>query len=168
MNDLPRLPDLKITPRYGYFPRWPEDGDAWLHPEDVQAARSLLPSNRVWRHEAGEGGFHVLRYGPITLRVRPALWVETPHEGFDIGDQVEVRSLGMANDPVTGYVREMRWDERHGDIYYQIEQAGTPLPDRLRAKDLKHVEEPAPREETRIEPPDGFDLPELDSRSNDQ
>ncbi len=154
MNDAPQLPDLKITPRYGYFPRWPEDGDAWLHPEDVETARSLLPSNRVWRHEGREGPLMVLRYGATRLRVRPALWIEVEHEGFDVGDHVEVKPLGGVNDPVTGRIRESRVNEITGDRYYQIDQSGTPLPAKLRAQDMKHVEEPAPREEFRIEPGD--------------
>ncbi|QDU90830.1 hypothetical protein Pla175_42430 [Pirellulimonas nuda] len=161
MNEQAQLPDLKIVPRYGYFPRWPQDGDAWLHPEDVEAARSLLPSNRVWRHEAREGRYMVLRYGATRLRVLPALWIETPHEGFDVGDQVEVKPRGGQNDPVTGYIREARINEATYERYYQIDQAGTPLPARLKAVDMKHVDEPAPREETRIEPPDSVDLSDL-------
>ena len=45
------LPDIKLTPKYGYYPRWPEDGDAWVHPEDAALAKALLPSPRVFRRD---------------------------------------------------------------------------------------------------------------------
>ena len=44
---LPPLPPLKTDPKYGHYPWWPEDGDQWVHPEDIELARSMIPSPRV-------------------------------------------------------------------------------------------------------------------------
>ena len=61
-----------------------------------------------------------MHYGDVTLRVRPTLWHEVSPEGFDIGDWVEVLSRGMRNEPRTGVIREMLWDESARAIHYLI------------------------------------------------
>ncbi|MEQ8837344.1 MAG: hypothetical protein RID07_11120, partial [Lacipirellulaceae bacterium] len=87
-DELPRVePPNQLTareePRYGYYPWWPEDGNAWLHPEEVELARSLIPSNRVFRREQKPGEFDLLVYGNHTLRVRHVLWKEVQSEGYE-------------------------------------------------------------------------------------
>ena len=32
---------LKTDPKYGVYPWWPEDGNDWLHPDDVATARTV-------------------------------------------------------------------------------------------------------------------------------
>ncbi len=110
------LPPLKTDPKYGCFPWWPEDGNDWVHPDDVALARSIIPSGRIFRRDSSDGEYLVMRYGEITLRVRRTLWQEVEPEGFELGDWVEVLSLGLRNEPRTGVIREMFWDpagQRH-------------------------------------------------------
>jgi hypothetical protein len=151
------LSELKTDPKYGVYPWWPEDGDAWVHPEDVGLARSVLPSPRVWRREGEQGPFVVLHYGAVKLRVKRTLWLEVAPEGFDVGDLVEVLSRGMANEPRTGAIRDMHWDAGERVIRYFVEEAGTPVPNGYVAGDLRHVEPAVPREEVVIEPAAGSD-----------
>ena len=112
-------PPLKTDPKYGYFPWWPEDGDDWVHPEDVATARSMIPSPRIWRRDGERGPYVVLHYGDTTIRVKRTLWREAPYEGTDLGDWVEVRARGMTNEPHIGQVRDMHWDDATytGDAY---------------------------------------------------
>jgi len=151
------LPDLKTDPKYGYFPWWPEDGDDWVHPEDVATARSMIPSPRVWRRDGAlptrDGEFVVMHYGDVRIRVRRTLWKDAPHEGYDLGDTVEVRSYGMLNDPQTGVIREMWFNEDKGVVEYQLRLGdGTLWPKSYRAEELKQVEQPSAREEVQYEP----------------
>lgn len=144
---------LKIDPKYGFYPWWPEDGDDWLHPEDVELARHLIPSPRVFRRDGAHGPFVVLHYGDLRLRVKRTLWQDVPPEGFEIGDLVEVLSRGQKNTPRTGVIREMSWEPRSGSLRYQIAEAGPPIPNLYEAADLRHVEPRADREEVVVRPP---------------
>ena len=150
---LPPLPPLKTDPKYGHYPWWPEDGDQWVHPEDIELARSMIPSPRVWRREGAHGDCVVLHYGDVRLRVKRTLWVEAQHEGYDLGDWVEVRPRGMTNDPVTGQIRDMHWHALTNELrYYLTLGDGSRLEKPFTSHDLKPVE---PRQEnsvSRIEP----------------
>jgi len=138
------LPELKSDPKYGFYPWWPEDGDDWVHPEDVATARSAIPGPRVFRRDGEHGDYVVLHYGELRLRVKPTLWQEVPWEGFDIGDWVEVLSRGLLNSPRTGVIREMHWDPRWHSMRYFIDEAGLPIPNAYGAQDLRHVEPTRP------------------------
>jgi hypothetical protein len=133
-------PPLKTDPKYGYFPWWPEDGDEWVHPEDVAAARAMIPSGRVFRRDGGDGDYVLMHYGAVTLRVRRTLWVEVELEGFEIGEWVEVLSRGMLNEPRTGVIREMLWDERSRAMRYQISENAQSVEQLYAREDLRHVE----------------------------
>jgi hypothetical protein len=133
-------PPLKTDPKYGYFPRWPQDGDDWIHPDDVATARSMIPSGRVFRRDGMAGEYAVLQYGDVILRARPALWQEVEPEGLKIGDWVEVLSRGMLNEPRTGTIREMLWDDDVRALRYQIDEGGQRV-DRFYAReDVQRVE----------------------------
>ena len=155
-------PPLQQHPRFGHYPWWPEDGDAWLHPEDVELARRTIPSPRVWRRDGRHGEFEVLPYGDLRLRVRPTLWREVEDEGYAIGDWVEVLPRGLTHEPVTGQIREMHWDPHHGALRYQLDVAGAHRETFYAATDLKHVAPPAPRVEVRVEPPADLDAASAD------
>ena len=133
------LPPLKTDPKYGYFPWWPEDGDEWVHPEDVSVARALVPSGRIFRRDGDRGDFVVMHYGEIRLRVRPKLWQEVEPEGFEIGDWVEVLSLGMQNEPRTGVIRDVMWDTDVRGIRYFIRENDVPIAEPYAAEELRHV-----------------------------
>lgn len=131
---------MKTDPQYGYYPWWPENGDDWLHPEDVELARRLIPSQRVFRREGQQGPYAVLRYGDLQLRVRPTLWQEVQPEGYELGDWVEVLSRVRQNTPRTGVIREMLWDPRNGCLRYQLLENNQRIEDFYTADDLRHVE----------------------------
>lgn len=133
-------PPLKIDPKYGYFPWWPENGNDWVHPEDVAVARAMIPSGRIYRRDGESGSYVVLHYGPIRLRVRRTLWCEVEPEGFEIGDWVEVRSRGWHNTPRTGTIREMFWDDHTRTIRYQVLENDLPIENLYAADDLRHVD----------------------------
>jgi hypothetical protein len=135
---------LKTDPKYGTYPWWPEDGDAWLHPEDVPLARAMIPSERVFRRDGNEGPYVVMHYGDVRLRVRRTLWLAVPGEGYDVGDWVEVMSKGSKNEFRTGRIREMLWHAKSQSIRYQIEQAGLPIEMLFAADDLRPVEPTRP------------------------
>jgi len=134
-----------IEPRYGYYPWWPEDGNDWVHPEDVELARTVIPSQRVFRRDGEQGPFVVLHYGDLRLRVRRTLWKEVKSEGYEIGDWVEVLSRGLHNEPSTGTIRETVWDAHAGGLRYQITVAEKPIANFYTADDLRHVEPTKPR-----------------------
>ncbi len=134
------FPPLKTDPKFGYFPWWPEDGDDWVHPDDVAAARHMIPSGRVFRRDGAEGDYVVLHYGATRLRVRRTLWQEVEPEGLEIGDWVEVLTRGMRNEPRTGTIREMLWDDRRERMRYQILENGQPIEQLYTRDDLQKVD----------------------------
>ncbi|WP_442482690.1 DUF6960 family protein [Aeoliella sp. SH292] len=150
---------LKTDPKYGYYPWWPEDespsGNDWIHPEDVELARSVIPSPRVWRRDGRQGDYVVLTYGKLLLRLQQLMWRELRWEGFDIGNLVEVRPQGMKHYHRTGVIREMLWDETTETIQYQLQELDEEIenPQSYSAEDLKHVEPPVARPDVRVEPP---------------
>jgi len=134
-------PTAREEPRYGYFPWWPEDGDAWLHPEDVELARTLIPSDRVFRRERTDSEeYDRLIYGDLTLRVKHALWKEVRGEGYEIGQWVEVLSRGMQNTPQTAIIREIHWDSKQRALRYQVRHNDDLVPNFYTAEDLRPVE----------------------------
>ena len=149
-----KAPPLKTDPKYGHYPWWPEDGADWIHPEDEELARTLIPSQRVFRRDGASGDYVVLHYGDLRLRVRRTLWQEAEPEGFEIGDEVEVRTRGMHNEPRTGVIAEMLWDELAGELRYQIADRGKLIETKYACSDLKRIEPATGRVEGRIEPPE--------------
>lgn len=131
---------MKTDPKYGYYPWWPEDGNDWLHPEDVELARQMIPSSRVFRRDGEQGPFVIIHYGSSRLRVNRTLWQEVDSEGFEIGDWVEVLSRGHRNTPRTGVIREIRWNSSERCLNYNITDVDKPIPNDYSAEDLRHVE----------------------------
>jgi hypothetical protein len=132
---------MKDPHEYGIYKWWPEEGEEAFHPDDVQEAHRLVPSDRVWLREGIEDEYVVLRYGEQRLRVKPTLYEPIDGEGFDVGDWVEVKSRVGQNKPRTGVIREMRWHQHDKAIQYYIQQAGNKIPRPYKAEDLRHVEE---------------------------
>ena len=130
---------LKEEPRYGYYPWWPENGNDWLHPEDVELARQLIPSMRIFRREGEQGPFVVLHYGEIRLRVLRTLWQEVKSEGFEIGDWVEVLSRGYRNTPRTVTIAEILWDTHARGLCYKVIENEKPIQRTYTCDDLRHV-----------------------------
>jgi Family of unknown function (DUF6960) len=142
---MPPLPPLKTDPKYGCFPWWPENGDAWIHPDDVAKVREMIPSDRVFRRDGTSGDFLLLHYGDIILRVRRTLWQEIEPEGFEIGDWVEVLTRGMLNTPRSGVIAELLWDKESQALRYRIIENGQPIESLYARDDLRHID-PTPPE----------------------
>jgi len=135
-------------PRYGYYPWWPQDGDEWLDPADIEIARRSIPSMRIFRREETLPPYITLFYGDLRIRAMRTLWNEVEWEGYNLGDWVEVLSRGQLNTPRTGTIREMLWDDRHRGIRYQIFENDQPIPKLYSKDDLRPID-PTSR---RIEP----------------
>ncbi len=131
---------MQQQPRYGYYPWWPEDGDAWLHPEDVAQARKMIPSWRVFRRAGEQPPYVVLHYGAVRLRVLRTLWQEVTPEGFEIGDWVEVLSRGLRNTPCTGVIQDLLWDPDSRCLRYLVREQDKLLTKPFARDDLRHVE----------------------------
>jgi hypothetical protein len=113
----------------------------------------MIPSQRIWRREGVTDGYALIHYGDLRLRIHPTLWVESPYEGFSVGDFVEILQHGHLNEGHTGHIREVHWDEHEGGIRYEITTSeGTHLEHVYTALDMKHVEPPHPNIESRLEP----------------
>ena len=124
---------------YRVYPWWPENGDAWVHPDDVRLARKLIPSTRVFRRTGREGAYVVLHYGDNRLRVKPTLQHALVGDGFDLGDQVEVCSQMGKNHPFLATICEMDWNAHFRVIYYRLRRREMTLGRRYTAADFRRV-----------------------------
>ncbi|MGB6044965.1 MAG: hypothetical protein WBF93_17555, partial [Pirellulales bacterium] len=100
---------MRELPAYGVYPWWPENGCEWIHPEDIMVVRKLVPGTKVFRRDRCLPNFVIMSYGPIRFRVRPTLWNPVRPEGFDVGDQVQIRSRMGKNSPGLAVICDMTW-----------------------------------------------------------
>lgn len=146
----PQLPD------YGCFPRWPADGQDWIHPDDVAIVRRCLPSERVVRRESFDGTYYHFSYGDVRFRLRPCLWLKVDAEGLDLGDCVETIGVGMERELFVAHVCGMHYVRRKGRILYRLRRGDRTVrrlytADQLRLLDNKakvrggEIEHPVPR-----------------------
>lgn len=130
---------MRAEPPYRVYPWWPENGDAWVHPEDVRLVRRLIPSTRVFRAAGREGAYLVLTYGALRFRVKPTLRHAIPGDGYELGDQVEVCSKMGKNRALVATIRDMRWNARQGVIHYRLSRRDMTLARYYTAADLRPV-----------------------------
>jgi len=123
MSVAPALPD------YGVFLRTPANGNDWIHPDDIAVVEHLIPSARVFCRYRYTDGYYHFRYGDIHFRLRPCLWLPVVAEGFDIGDRIETIGVGMSQELFVSEVVAMVYDQRAGQIRYQL--ARTPTSNQL-------------------------------------
>jgi hypothetical protein len=102
------------------MPRWPENGQEFIHPEDVPVVSRLIPSERVLRRDSFDGTHYQYAYGRFQFRLRPCLWLPITGEGFDIGDEVETMGIGMERDLFVGVITGMYYVRRKGRIVYRL------------------------------------------------
>lgn len=116
--------------RYGVFAWWPDDrnlageGEQWLHPYDEVVAADYLPSDRVWQRFRGEGMYDLYCQGEIRFRAQPRMWIEVQHEGYWIGDFVELLSQQGERDPFVAQICEVRWNRQTRELEYLLSRAG--------------------------------------------
>ncbi len=110
----PALPD------WGVYLRPPEDGLEWLHPEDVEWAHELIPSQRIFRRSRWDGMYYWLHYGSQTVRVRPTLWLLVPPVDFDVGEQIELIAKHGVNDAGIYRIADIMFNPRLNQIEYYL------------------------------------------------
>lgn len=112
-----------VLPDYGIIIRWPEDGQDFIHPSDLQVALKCIPSERLLRRESFDGEYYRYRYGKATFRLRPIMWRTIAHEGIDVGDEVEIIGLGMEREKFVAHVWGMHYIRRRSQIVYRLRRA---------------------------------------------
>ncbi len=111
-------PDL---PDWGAYLRWPIDGDDWIHPQEVELVRRLIPSRRVFRRSQWDGEYYHLHYGETSFRVRPSMWVRVPDIDLDVGQQVELLSCHQQNDPGIYRIADIYFVPASGQFEYALQ-----------------------------------------------
>ncbi|TWU16045.1 hypothetical protein [Allorhodopirellula heiligendammensis] len=111
---------MNTFPQYGLMPRWPENGEGFIHPEDISIVSRLIPSERVLRRESFDGQYYHYHYGEFRFRLLPCMWLPIAGEGLDIGDDVEAIGVGMERDLFVGVITGMYYVRRKGRILYRL------------------------------------------------
>ncbi|MFM8189116.1 MAG: DUF6960 family protein [Pirellula sp.] len=113
-----------ILPDFGIYHVWPERGVEAFHPEDRNKIDGWIPSDLVFERFDWDGKYYHVRYADrVILRIEPILWLEIPDEGLRIGDQVEVLSNNMQNDPMVAQIVDMRFSQIQNAIEYTLEHS---------------------------------------------
>jgi len=133
MIQWPDMPDC------GVYLVWPEEGTSWIHPEDLSQAQLWIPSTRVFRRHGFDGTYYRLEYGPISIRVKPTLWLKVPDEHFCVGDMVEIRSIFMEREPNIATISDILYDRSLNRITYLLLQRELPLPKVFFSEDLHQL-----------------------------
>lgn len=140
--DRPSDNELKVLPKHG-FCLWPEDGADWIHPNDLEVARSLIPSKRIFRKEYTADPIHdglgyvVYVYGAKYFRGQQTLWHEVETDGYEIGDTVEIKSAYGRHRPIIADIDGMFWNRHHQSIEYELVKNNVPQPGRFVAEQFR-------------------------------
>jgi hypothetical protein len=129
----PPLPD------FGIIPRWPVDGQDFIHPDDVAVAVRCFPSERVLRRESFDGTYYHYTYGNARFRLTPVMWLKVDHEGIDIGDQVETIGSGLERELFVATVWGMHYVQRKGCIVYRLRRGDQIVPRLYTQNQLKQL-----------------------------
>jgi hypothetical protein len=133
---------LNVLPKHG-FCLWPEDGEDWIHPNDLELARSLIPSKRIFRKVVcpdpilRELGYVEYSYGDQAFRGLPTLWHEVNSDGYEIGDTVELKSGYGKLRPIIADISEMYWNRHELVIEYKLVKNGVPQPNRYQSSQFR-------------------------------
>jgi len=133
--------DWPLLPDYGFIPRWPQDGQAFIHPDDVPVATRCFPSERVLRRDRFDGVYYHYSYGAIHFRLRPSMWLKVKPEGIDIGDTVETIGTTLERDLFVAQVWGMYFVRRKGCILYRLRRGDTTVPNLYPASHLRVLTE---------------------------
>jgi len=133
---------LSVLPKHG-FCLWPEDGEDWIHPNDLEMARTLIPSKRVFRKEdcydpiLKQLGYVEYSYGDRSFRGLPTLWHEVVSDGYEIGDSVELKSSYGKLRPIIADIVGIFWNRHDQTIEYELMKNGVPQPNRYQANQFR-------------------------------
>ncbi|MEM9644846.1 MAG: hypothetical protein AAF989_07620 [Planctomycetota bacterium] len=126
-------------PEYGIFPRWPEDGQSFVHPSDVAIVRRCIPSERVFRRDSFDGTYYQYQYGTTRFRLRPCMWLKVSIDGIDVGDQVETIGQGLERELFVATVWGMHFVRRKGRIVYRLRRGNQLVPNLYTAEHLRLI-----------------------------
>ncbi len=129
--DWPPLPD------YGCIPRWPQNGQGFIHPDDVPTATRCFPSERVFRRDRFDGVYYHYSYGSVRFRLRPSMWLKVDSDGIDVGDQVETVGAALERELFVAEVWGMYFVQRKGCILYRLRRGENHVPRLYTAKNLR-------------------------------
>jgi len=128
-----------VLPDYGCIFRWPVDGIDFIHPEDQEVALRCFPSERVFRREKFDGEYYHYRYGDVTFRLRPVMWLKVREEGIDVGDQVETIGVGLERDRFVAQVWGIYYLRRKGRMVYRLRRGEQEVPRLYTSDELKSL-----------------------------
>ena len=136
--------DVKEIVKHGVFFRWPAEGDfEWVHPDDRDLIESMIPGSRIFCREYCEdaadrdAGYFSIQYGGVKIRVKPAMWLRVDHEGYEVGDRIEVKSNHGKHNPVIGNIREIEYDPIARQTIYFITVNQIPLKKKFHKEDFR-------------------------------
>lgn len=130
-------PQLKLPERFGVFLWWPEVGNSWIHPEDVETCNELIPSCKIFHRQSYDDTYSLLTYAAQFIRIKPILWLEVKTDGYEIGDQVEVRSKMGRRKPFVATIRDILWDRRDHRVEYYLRTIDREIPTRFFVDDIQ-------------------------------
>ncbi|WP_442512089.1 hypothetical protein SH528x_001239 [Novipirellula sp. SH528] len=125
------------APVYGCFPRWPENGQNFIHPNDVAIVTRRIPSERVFRRDRFDGTYYHYQYGSVRFRLRPCMWLAVQSDGIDIGDSVETVGVGMERELFVAEVYGMYFVRRKGCILYRLRRGETTIPNLYHSQSMR-------------------------------
>ncbi len=132
-------PELKVPDRFGVYLRWPQDGNDWIHPEDVELTNQLIPGRRIFQRHALDGDYSKYTYGEHSIRLKPTLWLEVESDGYLVGDRVEIRSQMGKRDPSIATIEDVLWNQHEQFVEYTLVVNGTTLPTSFRFAEIQPV-----------------------------
>ena len=109
--------------QWGLYNWFDEHGQHLIHPEDIDAFRTIRPQARVFRRVCEDGGYLTIQFGERRFRVKPELFRPVPPPRYQIGDRVSVGSH-PANEVAT--VCDVFWHFKDERPYYLVQMNGKP------------------------------------------
>ncbi|MFT5303329.1 MAG: hypothetical protein ACI87E_004152 [Mariniblastus sp.] len=127
-----RVPHSTLKPplKHGVFLWWSEQTPAWIHPDDLDAALSMVPSCRIFKRRECDNfadrelGYFEFASGKHKFRALPGLWREIETEGFELGDLVEIRSQNGKLRPGMASIRDIQLNRKSNQIDYYLDKNG--------------------------------------------
>lgn len=126
-----------FLPDWGAYLRWPTDGQSWIHPNDLATALQMLPSRRVFQRTRWDATFYELRYGSVSIRVRPTLWLQVEPVDLSVGQQVELLSHFGINDPGIVVIADIMLAPGTHEVEFYLKRGEMRLPKGFRRSDLR-------------------------------
>lgn len=103
------------------YPWFEEHGSEYIHPDDIDAFRTLMPNGKLFKWIGTDNDFVVLEHASKQYRVKPTLAKPVPKPVYDFGEAVRVRS-GNENKPAT--IRDIMWHFQKNEPFFYLDFEG--------------------------------------------